>query len=66
VKGPQVISIEEAARHLGITDELAYQLAEAGQFPGDAATKLGRRWRVSVPKLLRVTHGYPVTTKLQA
>lgn len=51
----QVESIPWAANHLGISANLAYQLAERGDLPG--AFRLGRRWRVSVPKFFREIHG---------
>lgn len=45
------ISIEQAAKLLGIGRGLAYRLASSGQMPG--VLSLGRRLRVSVPALRR-------------
>jgi excisionase family DNA binding protein len=59
VNATQIITIEEAAEYLGISDDLAYKLANTGQFPGNAAITLDRQWRVSLPKLFRAIHGYP-------
>jgi excisionase family DNA binding protein len=50
---PDLLSILEACKLLGISDDLGYQLANAGRFPGDAAIKIGGRWRVSKPVLER-------------
>lgn len=55
---PDLVSIPVACRdYLPISDETGYQLAKAGRFPGDAAFRVGRKWVVSVPKLLRYMHG---------
>lgn len=42
---PATMTVEEAARRLGIGRQLAYSLASAGKLPG--ALKLGRRRVVS-------------------
>jgi excisionase family DNA binding protein len=47
---PYVISVPEAAAMLGISRDLAYDLARRGELPG--ALHLGRRWVVSKPRLL--------------
>ena len=47
---PLVLSVPEAAELLGISRDLAYDLARRGELPG--AVQLGRRWVVSRPKLL--------------
>ncbi|MHB1555636.1 MAG: helix-turn-helix domain-containing protein [Acidimicrobiales bacterium] len=47
-----------AAEQLGIGESTAYRLAETGQLPG--AFKVGRQWRVSVPRFLREVHGEQV------
>lgn len=52
---PHVISIKEAAQLVGISDDLAYDLAHKGKLPG--AIQLGRRWRVSRIRLLAAIHG---------
>ena len=52
---PNVISVPEAASLLGISEDLAYDLARRGELPG--AFQLGRRWRVSVIKLRAAVHG---------
>ena len=43
---PYVVSVPEAAQMLGITKDLAHDLARRGELLG--AFQLGRRWRVSV------------------
>jgi excisionase family DNA binding protein len=53
---PYVISIPQAAERLGISNDLAYDLARRGELPG--AFHLGRRWRVSLVKLNRAVHGF--------
>lgn len=64
---PQMVSIAVAARdYLGISDDLAYKLANSGEFPGHAAMRLGRRWVVSVPKLQRAIHGDAFTLEAQS
>jgi excisionase family DNA binding protein len=50
---PNLLTIPTAAELLGISALTGYRLARAGQFPGDAAIKVGRSWRVSLPKLRR-------------
>jgi excisionase family DNA binding protein len=52
---PYVVSVPEAARILGISKDLAYDLARRGELPG--AFQLGRRWRVSLIKLRAAVHG---------
>jgi len=52
---PNVISVPQAADRLGISNDLAYDLARRGQLPG--AIHLGRRWRVSLVKLNQFVHG---------
>jgi len=52
---PHVVSMPEAARLLGISKDLAYDLARRGELPG--AFQLGRRWRVSLIRLRAVVHG---------
>lgn len=53
---PDLITISEAARRLGISLDTAKRLYRAGTFPGDAAFKVGRQIRVSVPRLDRALH----------
>jgi excisionase family DNA binding protein len=50
-----VVSLPEAAELLGISKDLAYDLARRGELPG--AFQLGRRWRVSLVKLRAPVHG---------
>ncbi len=52
---PHVVSVPEAARLLGISKDLAYDLARRGELPG--AFRLGRRWRVSLVRLRTAVHG---------
>jgi excisionase family DNA binding protein len=52
---PYIASIPEAAALLGISKDLAYDLARRGELPG--AFQLGRRWRVSLVKLRTAVHG---------
>ena len=52
---PYVVSVPEAATLLGISKDLAYDLARRGELPG--AFQLGRRWRVSLVKLRAAVHG---------
>jgi excisionase family DNA binding protein len=52
---PNVISVPEAAGLLGISKDLAYDLARRGELSG--AFQLGRRWRVSLIKLRATVHG---------
>jgi excisionase family DNA binding protein len=52
---PYVVSVPEAAELLGISKDLAYDLARRGDLPG--AIQLGRRWRVSLVRLRQALHG---------
>jgi excisionase family DNA binding protein len=52
---PHVVSVPEAASLLGISKDLAYDLARRGELPG--AFQLGRRWRVSLVRLRAAVHG---------
>ncbi len=52
---PYVVSVPEAAKLLGISKDLGYDLARRGELPG--AFQLGRRWRVSLIKLRSAVHG---------
>lgn len=52
---PHVVSVPEAAELLGISKDLAYDLARRGELPG--AFQLGRRWRVSLVRLRGAVHG---------
>jgi excisionase family DNA binding protein len=51
---PYLVSEPQAARLLGISKDLAYDLARRGELPG--AIQLGRRWRVSLIRLRAVIH----------
>lgn len=52
---PHVVSVPDAAKLLGISKDLAYDLARRGELPG--AFQLGRRWLVSLIKLRVAVHG---------
>lgn len=52
---PYVVSVPEAARLLGISKDLAYDLARRGELPG--AFQLGCRRRVSLIRLHAAVHG---------
>lgn len=52
-----LMSLEQAAPMLRVSRSMAYRLAARGEFPG--AMKVGRLWRVSVPKFRRIVHGEP-------
>lgn len=52
---PYVVSVPEAARLLGISKDLAYDLARRGELPG--AFQLGRRRMVSLVRLRAAVHG---------
>jgi excisionase family DNA binding protein len=51
---PDLISIPEAARRVGVHSDTLYRLCRTGQFP--PAIQIGSRWRVSVPRLERFLH----------
>ena len=57
---PYVASVPEAAALLGISKDLAYDLARRGELPG--AFQLGRRWRVSLVRFGPPSTG-PSTTE---
>lgn len=52
---PDLISIPDAARRIGLHPDTLYRLCRTGRFP--PAIQIGARWRVSVPKLERYLHG---------
>jgi excisionase family DNA binding protein len=52
---PYVVTVPEAAKLLGISKDLAYDLARRGELPG--AFQLGRRWLVSLIRLRAAVHG---------
>ena len=52
---PDLISIREAAKRLGLHPDTLYRLARTGRFP--PAVQIGARWVVSVPRLERLLHG---------
>lgn len=62
---PDLITLPRAAARLGISATTAYRLAQSGQFPGGAALKVGRHWRVSVPRLGRYLEGSPASSELK-
>lgn len=59
---PQVVSVPEAAELLGISKDLAYDLARRGELPG--AFQLGRRWIVSLVRLRSTVHGEEMSAHL--
>lgn len=52
---PNVLTVLQAAARLGISKDLAYELARRGELPG--AFRLGRRWRVSAVRLTDAVRG---------
>ena len=52
---PDLISIPETARRIGLHADTLYRLCRTGQF--SPAIHIGGRWRVSVPRLERYLHG---------
>ena len=52
---PDLITVPEAARLIGLHTDTLYRLCRTGQF--DPAIQIGARWRVSVPRLERYLHG---------
>ena len=52
---PRTISVEDAARELGIGRQLAYQLARTGELPG--VLRLGHRFVVSRERLEQALAG---------
>jgi excisionase family DNA binding protein len=52
---PRTISVEDAARELGIGRQLAYQLARTGELPG--VIRLGHRFLVARERLDAVLRG---------
>ncbi len=52
---PDLLTIPEAARRLGMHRDSLYRLARAGKFA--TALQVGESWRVSVPRLERYLHG---------
>ena len=55
VAQPDLLTVTDAARRVGIHPDSLYRLIRAGKFP--PAVKIGGSWRVSVPKLERFLHG---------
>jgi predicted DNA-binding transcriptional regulator AlpA len=52
---PNVVTVPEAAALLGISKDLAYDLARCNELPG--AFKLRGRWIVSLIRLNAAVHG---------
>lgn len=52
---PNLVSLAEAAKLLGVAESTARRMAIAGELPG--AMKVARYWRVSLPRLTRALHG---------
>jgi excisionase family DNA binding protein len=55
---PDLISVNEAARRVGVHTDTLYRLCRTGQFP--PAIQIGARWRVSVPRLDGICMGTQV------
>lgn len=56
---PVTVSVTEAARMLGVSRDLAYDLARRGEIP---VVRLGRRMVVPTARLRRLIEGDPATT----
>jgi excisionase family DNA binding protein len=54
---PDLLTMAEAAKRIGIHRDTLYKLSRTGQFP--PAVRLGAKWLVSVPRLERFLHGEP-------
>jgi len=52
---PDLITVPEAARRVGMHADTLYRLARNGEF--EPAIQIGSRWKVSVPRLERYPHG---------
>ncbi len=52
---PDLLTIPQAARRLGISPDTLYRWCRAGTF--EPAIRLGSHYRVSVPRLDRYLHG---------
>jgi excisionase family DNA binding protein len=51
---PDLISVPETARRIGLHADTLYRLCRTGRF--SPAIHIGGRWRVSVPRLERYLH----------
>jgi len=60
---PDLLSVPEAARRVGVHTDTLYRLCRMGQFP--PAIQIGTRWRVSVPKLEQFLHGRVIHDNLR-
>ena len=52
---PDLISVPETARRIGLHADTLYRLCRTGRF--SPAIHIGGTWRVSVPRLERYLHG---------
>jgi hypothetical protein len=52
---PDLISVPDTARRIGLHADTLYRLRRTGQFT--PAIHIGGRWKVSVPRLERYLHG---------
>lgn len=52
---PDLLTVPQAAKRLGIGNDLAYKMADRGELAG--AFRVGRHWRVSVVQLERFING---------
>jgi excisionase family DNA binding protein len=59
-KSPRTLSVEEAAKELGISRHLAYEQARTGHIGGIPVLRIGRRLLVPRAALDRVLEGIEV------
>lgn len=64
LKSKAVIPLADAAPLLGVGRTKAWELAERGEFPG--AFRVGRHWKVSLPRFNHEVHGTPIPTTVDA
>jgi excisionase family DNA binding protein len=57
---PDLLTMAEAAKRIGMHKDTLYKLARTGQF--SPAVRIGSKWLVSVPRLERFLHGEPVAS----
>lgn len=61
---PDLLTVPEAAKRLGISQATAYRLARKGTLPG--LVRIGHQLRVSVPRLERHLHEEPQEVEVAA
>lgn len=52
---PDIVPLSWAAQRLGVCQKTAVRLANRGELPG--AFRIGKSWRVSVPRFMALIHG---------